>query len=263
MVIVYSVPATPWGGLVITPGLRWFIKPEDLTAPFIMFDIGVSVAKVSGLTGKVKFTYRTYSKFTDMVFNSGYAPYSVMMIIPDDFNLTVHLKLAKSWLTSSERKVLVRRLTDAGVAEVTEVLVVRRVIREFNQVDASQFRGFMGSGLIYGIPLNLSTALVNTDVKCSKYPDTCVQHARLIMSAIRDMDNDALFHLMGPPIKGVLTRLINDESVRSVDTTSNRVDIIHARYRNRSINVRDMNLQVLNSLFHYLHGSLSNGAKRK
>ena len=61
---------------------------------------------------------------------------------------------------------------------------------------------------------------------------------------------------MGPPIATVLTKLLNEQKIVSVDTTSHRVDIKHAKYVNKQVNPKELNLMTLLSLKHYL-GSIN------
>jgi len=251
--VLCSVPTTPDGCLLVTPGLSRFITPEDYAgAWFIMLDVGKQVASISA-SGKVRFAYRFYMKAIDKVVENEGAPVKVGLIIPDDWDLKTHLRLANAWLRSQERKLLINRILDLGVSEVTEVLVIRRIIHAFNQVDATPFKPFIGLGLTYGIPLNTSTALAGgSNIRCSTNPGVCIQHARLIINTISELDEKAEFHLMGPPIATVLTRLMNEPQVASADTTSHRVDVKHARYVNRQVNPRQLTLMSLISLRRYL-----------
>jgi len=120
-----------------------------------------------------------------------------------------------------------------GVVEVQEILVVRRVLSS-GGVDLSPFREFLGRGLLYGIPLHVSNALIDSNIRCSAYPDVCIHHAVSIIDAFSGVDEKAEFHLMGPPIVSVLNRLIHPRVV-SADTTSHRVDIKHMRIDGISI----------------------------
>jgi len=251
--IICSVPTTPDGCLLLTPGLLRFVSENDLSAPFMIFDIGVKIASINNLSGKLKFTYRTYMKYIDMVQKTETPPYNVKILIPDDWELTTHIKLAKAWLKSQERKVIIDKLTTLGVAEIKEILVIRRIIKPLNLVDTTPFKEFIGQGFIYGIPQHISNALVDgTNIRCSTNPDTCIQHAKLIVNAISELDEKAEFHLMGPPIATVLTKLLNEQKIVSVDTTSHRVDIKHARYVNKNVEAKELNLMTLLSLKHYL-----------
>jgi len=251
--VLCSVPTTPDGCLLITPGLSRFITPEDYAgAWFIMMDVGKQIASASA-SGKVRFAFRFYMHALGKVIESEGAPVKVGLIIPDDWDLKTHLRLANAWLRSQERKLLISRLAELGVSEVTEVLVIRRIIHAFNQVDATPFKPFTRLGLTYGIPLNTSTALADgSNVRCSTHPDVCIQHARLTTTAVAELDPGAVFHLMGPPIATVLTKLMNEPRVASADTTSHRVDVKHARYVNRQVNPRQLTLMNLISLRRYL-----------
>jgi len=239
---------------LVTPGLSRFITPEDYAgAWFIMMDVGKQLASASA-SDKVRFAYRFYMRALGKVVENEGAPVKVGLIIPDDWDLKTHLRLAENWLRSQERKLLISRILDLGAGEVTEVLVIRRIIHAFNQVDATPFKPFIGLGLTYGIPLNVSTALAGgSNIRCSTHPGTCIQHARLTTTAVVELDPGAVFHLMGPPIAIVLTKLMNEPKVASADTTSHRVDVKHARYVNRQVNPRQLTLMSLISLSHYLH----------
>jgi hypothetical protein len=250
--VLCSVPATPDGCLLVTPGLVRFVTPEDYGAWFIMLDVGKQIASASA-NGKVRFAYRFYMKSIGRVIENEGAPIKVGLIIPDDWDLKTHLRLAEAWLRSQERKLLINRILDLGVREIAEVLVIRRIIHAFNQVDATPFKPFVGIGLTYGIPLNTSTALADgSNIRCSANPGTCIQHARLATTAVVEIDPGATFHLMGPPIATVLTKLMNEPRVASADATSHRVDIKHARYINKQVNPKELNLIALLSLKHYL-----------
>jgi len=239
--IICSVPTTPDGCLLLTPGLLRFTSDDDLTAPFMVFDIGVKIASINNLSGKLKFTYRTYMKYIDMVQKTETPPYNVKILIPDDWEINTHVKLAKAWLKSQERKVITDKLTNLGVAEIKEILVIRRIIKPLSLVDTTPFKEFLNQGYIYGIPQHISNALTDgSNIRCSTHPDTCIQHARLIINTISELDEKAEFHLMGPPISSILTKLMNEPRVVSVDTTSHRVDIKHARYVNKNANMKNM-----------------------
>jgi hypothetical protein len=219
----------------------------------MIFDIGVKIASINNLSGKLKFTYRTYMKYIGMVQKTETPPYNVKIMIPDDWELTTHLKLAKAWLKSQERKIIIDKLTTLGVAEIKEILVIRRIIHPLNLVDTTQFKEFIGQGYIYGIPQHISNALSDgSNIRCSTNPNTCIQHAKLIINTISELDPNAEFHLMGPPISSILTKLMNEQKIVSVDTTSHRVDIKHAKYTNKQVNPKELNLMTLLSLRHYL-----------
>jgi len=251
--IICSVPTTPDGCLLLTPGLLRFTSDDDLTAPFMVFDIGVKIASINSLSGKLKFTYRTYTKYIDMVQKTETPPYNVKIMIPDDWEINTHIKLAKAWLKSQERKVIIDKLTTLGVAEIKEILVIRRIIHPLNLVDTTPFKEFLNQGYIYGIPQHISNALTDgTNIRCSTNPNTCIQHAKLIINTISELDEKAEFHLMGPPISSILTKLMNEQKIVSVDTTSHRVDIKHAKYTNKQVNPKELNLMALLSLKHYL-----------
>jgi hypothetical protein len=137
------------------------------------------------------------------------------------------------------------------------VLVIRRIIHAFNQVDASPFKPFTRLGLTYGIPLNVSTALADgSNIRCSTHPSLCIQHARLATAAVVELDPGAVFHLMGPPIATVLTKLMNEPRVASADATSHRVDIKHVKYANRNAK----NISTLLFLAKYLNASRRHSA---
>jgi hypothetical protein len=251
--IICSVPTTPDGCLLLTPGLLRFVTDDDLTAPFMIFDIGVKIASINSLSGKLKFTYRTYTKYIDMIQKTETQPYNVKILIPDDWELTTHVKLAKAWLKSQERKIIIDKLTALGVVEIKEILVIRRIIHLLNLVDITPLKEFLNQGFIYGIPQHISNALTDgSNIRCSTHPDTCIQHAKLIINTLSELDEKAEFHLMGPPIATVLTKLMNEQKIVSVDTTSHRVDIKHAKYTNKHVNPKELNLMTLLSLKHYL-----------
>ena len=231
MVVICSVPVTVDGCLLVTPSLLRFVSPDDWSAPFQIFDIGVKIASIHGLSGKLRFAFRTYMAYADMLQRMD-PPYAVRILIPDDWELTSHIKLARAWLGSEERRLLIDRLTALGV-NIQEILVVRRVLSS-GGVDLSPFREFLGRGLLYGIPLHVSNALTDSNIRCSAHPDACIHHAVSIIDALGGVDEKAEFHLMGPPIVSVLNRLIHPRIV-SADTTSHRVDIKHMRIDGISI----------------------------
>jgi len=179
----------------------------------------------------------------------------VKILIPDDWEISTHIKLAKAWLKSQERKIIIDKLTTLGVVKIQEILVIRRIIYPLNLVDTAPFKEFLNQGYIYGIPQHISNAMADgSNIKCSTYPDTCIQHAKLIVNTISELDPNAEFHLMGPPISSILTKLMNEPRITSADTTSHRVDVKHARYVNRQVNPRELILMSLISLRRYLHG---------
>jgi hypothetical protein len=218
-----------------------------------MMDVGKQIASASA-SGKVRFAYRFYMHALGKVIENEGASVKVGLIIPDDWDLKTHLRLAENWLRSQERKLLINRILDLGASEIAEVLVIRRIVHAFNQVDATPFKPFTRLGLTYGIPLNTSTALADgSNIRCSTHPGVCIQHARLATTAVAELDPGAEFHLMGPPIATVLTKLMSEPKVVSADTTSHRVDVKHARYVNKQVNPRQLTLMSLISLSHYLH----------
>jgi hypothetical protein len=239
--IICSVPTTPNGCLLLTPGLLRFIGDDDLTAPFMVFDIGVEIASINGLNGKLKFTYKTYMKYIDMIQKNETLPYNVKIMIPDDWELTTHIKLARAWLKSQERKTIIDKLATLGVVKIQEILVIRRIIHPLNLVDITPFKEFIGQGFIYGIPQHISNAMADgSNIRCSTHPNVCIQHAKLIVNTISELDENAEFHLMGPPIATVLTKLMDEQKITSADTTSHRVDIKHVKYVNKHANTKSI-----------------------
>jgi hypothetical protein len=244
MVLICSVPATVDGCLLVTPSLLRFISPLDWLSPFQIFDIGVKIASIHGLGGKLRFAFRTYRAYVDTLQGMD-PPYAVRILIPDDWEVNSHIKLARAWLGSEERRLLLDGLRDLGVVDIQEILVIRRVLAGPGRdgVDLSPFREFLGRGLLYGIPLHVSNAMVDgSNIRCSAYPDACIHHAASIIDALSEVDEKAEFHLMGPPIVSVLNRLDHPRIV-SADTTSHRVDIKHMRIEG---------MEVLISLAKYL-----------
>jgi len=229
--LICSVPVTVDGCLLVTPSLLRFVSPLDWSAPFQIFDIGVKIASIHGLSGKLRFAFRTYMAYVDVL--QGIPPYAVRILIPDDWEVDSHIKLARAWLGSEERRLLLSRLRDLGV-EVREILVIRRVLVG-DGVDPSPFREFLGRGLLYGIPLHINNAMADSNIRCSAYPNACIHHANSIIDAFSGLDEKAEFHLMGPPISRVLTRLMGHPRVVSADTTSHRVDLKHMRIDGVSI----------------------------
>jgi len=227
-VLICSVPVTVDGCLLVTPSLLRFISPLDWSAPFQIFDIGVKIASIHGLSGKLRFAYRTYRTYVDMLQKMD-PPCAVRILIPDDWEMDSHIKLARAWLGSEERGLLLSRLRDLGVVEVQEILVIRRVLAGRDGVNLSPFREFLGRGLLYGIPLHVSNAMTDSNIRCSAHPDACIHHAHLIIDALSGLDEKAEFHLMGPPIVSVLNQLMGHPRITSADTTSHRVDLKHMR----------------------------------
>ena len=207
-----------------------FYFPLDWSAPFQIFDIGVKIASIHGLSGKLRFAFRTYTTYVDTLQRD--PPYAVRILIPDDWEVNSHIKLARAWLGSGERRLLLSRLRDLGV-DIQEILVIRRVLHD--GVDLSLFREFLGRGLLYGIPLHISNAMADSNIRCSAHPDACIHHAHSIIDALSEVDEKAEFHLMGPPISRVLTKLMGHPRVVSADTTSHRVDLKHMRIEGVSI----------------------------
>ena len=226
--LICSVPVTVDGCLLVTPSLLRFISPLDWSAPFQIFDIGVKIASIHGLSGKLRFAFRAYGSYVDVLQGMD-PPCAVRILIPDDWEMDSHIKLARAWLGSEERGLLLSRLRDLGVVEVQEILVIRRVLAGRDGVNLSPFREFLGRGLLYGIPLHVSNAMTDSNIRCSAHPDACIHHAHLIIDALSGLDEKAEFHMMGPPIVSVLNQLMGHPRITSADTTSHRVDLKHMR----------------------------------
>ncbi len=234
--LFFSVP--PVDGLSVTPGLLSFIAPEYFSAYYLFLDIGKGIASVD--MNKAKTAYRFYNKVINLIEDNDTTGGEALIIIPDDWDLPMHIKLATAWLASQERKIIVNRLNDLGY-RVYDVLVVRRVIKALFPepvVDLSPFKQFLDYDMVYGIPMNESTA-TNTNVKCRYYPEQCVMHARLIINALIDtLQNPPWIHLLGPSPK-LIPRFMND-GIKSVDTTGHTSNSIRPVTGDRKGKMNDL-----------------------
>lgn len=247
MVLIFTVP--PWDGLVITPGLLTFIIPnlEYLAAYWVIFDIGQGIAKQNGLSSKIKFAYKAYGKFIKLIEETrDYAlGGEVLVVIPDDWDSTTHVKLANAWLGSSESKIIYRKLEDLGY-KVRLVLVVRRVIKSMLPepvVDLEPYMLFIkayGNSLIYAIDANINTSMVNANIKCRHHPGECISNINIVADALVSELNDPWIHLLGPPPKLILSKFFNADTtghtsnaIKSADTTGHRLDIVHYNARHK------------------------------
>ena len=226
--ILLSVP--PVDGLVVSPGLLPMIRPEYFAVNYVMFDVGKNIAKQNSISSKIVFAYRFYSSVIDRMDSDYAVGGKALVVIPDDFDLKTHIKLAEKWLESTERYALSRKLRSLGY-EMIDVLIIRRVIKDLitMSVDLSPFMDFIkvyGDSIAYGVPANESTALVNTNVRCRFYPNQCVTHAKLIINELIS-HGSFWIHLLGPTMP-VLRQFMNDRNVTSVDTTGHTYGSIHS-----------------------------------
>ena len=227
--ILLSVP--PIDGTVISPGLLPMIRPEYFSAPYIMLDIGKGIARQNSISSKIVFAYRFYSNVIDKMDSDYAVGGTALVVVPDDFDLKTHVKLATSWLNSTEHSALHRRFRDMGY-EMIDVLIIRRVIKDLitGTVDLSPFMDFVkkyGDSIAYGVPANESTALANANVRCRYYPSQCIAHAKLIINELIRLIDKPWIHLLGPTMP-VLRQFMVDGKVTSADTTGHTYSSIHA-----------------------------------
>ena len=159
--LIFTVP--PADGLVVTPGLMTFIIPQYFDTPFLLLDIGKSLAKASELSSKIKLAYKFYSRVAKLIENYTIKEFNitkavnevhdefainpgglVLIVIPDDYELKAHRKLADAWLNSSEAKVIESMFKNLGY-DVWYALVIRRVISDLitRRVDLSPFMKYI------------------------------------------------------------------------------------------------------------------------
>lgn len=225
--LVFSVP--PVDGLVLTPGLASFYVPDYASAFYVFFDVGVKIAS-ENLGSKLRDAYRTYTKLIDLFLSSEYAVGGkALVVIPDDWELNTHIKLAKTWLSSYEHKAIHKSLSNHGYDPI-DVLVIRRFIcdRLSLTVDLSPYRDFIkmyGESLAYAMPANISNALIGANIKCKTRPSECMVHISLGVNALLSELNKPWVHLLGPPTR-LLSRFINDARITSADTTGHTSNAI-------------------------------------
>ena len=226
--ILLSVP--PIDGVVVSPGLLPMVRPEYFAVNYVMLDIGKGIAKQNSISSKIIFAYRFYDNVVDRMDSDYAVGGKALVVIPDDFDLKTHVKLAEKWLESTERYALSRKLRSLGY-EMIDVLIIRRVIKDLitMSVDLIPFKDFIkkyGDSIAYGVPANESTALVNANVRCRFYPNQCITHAKLI---INELISHGRFwiHLLGPTMP-VLKQFMVDGRVTSADTTGHTYGSIHA-----------------------------------
>jgi len=204
--------------------------PDYAGVYYVMFDVGVKIASVNSLS-KLKSAYRAYNKLIDLFLSSEYAVGGkALIIIPDDWDLDMHIKLAKVWLSSHERRAIHARLGKGGY-EATDVLVVRRFIKDrlALTVDFSPYKDFIktyGESLAYAIPGNISNALINADIKCRSLPSECLTHILLAVNVLTNELNNPWIHLLGPSFKSVLQEFSSDARVTSADITGHTINLI-------------------------------------
>jgi hypothetical protein len=219
----------PVDGLILTPGLASFYSPEYAGVYYVMFDIGIKIAS-SPLGDKIRVAYRAYTKLINLLLSSEHAVGGkALVVIPDDWELNAHIKLTRAWLGSYERRVIHARLIKHGY-DVIDALIIRRYIRDRLTlvVDFSPYKDFIktyGESLIYAIPANVSSAMVNTDIKCRFKPSECMTHISLGVNALLSELNKPWIHLLGPP-HGLLKMLINDVRITSTDTTAHTYNLM-------------------------------------
>lgn len=220
--IILSIP--PVDGLVLTPGLVSFYQEEYSGVYYVMLDIGIKVAQYGGLNNKIKVAHKTYNKLVGLLLDSEYAiGGKALIVIPDDFELSKHIKLATAWLNSYERRTIHKMLNNHGY-EPIDVLVIRRYItdRFTLSIDLSPYLPLIrtyANALVYAIPANISTALVNTDIKCRSNPNECITHIKLAVNTLINELEKPWIHLLGPSLKHVLQRFYNNINVTSADIT--------------------------------------------
>ncbi len=245
----------PVDGLILTPGLASFFVPSHAGVYFTMFDVGIGIASEGTLNGKLKLAYKVYSRLIDLLTSSEHAlGGKALVVIPDDWDLSKHVKLSDAWLASQERGVIHAKLAKHGY-EVFDVLVVRRFIKDrlMLSVDLTPFKQFIkvyGNSIVYAIPANVSNALVDFNIKCRHHPSECITHINLGVNALVSELNNPWIHLLGPPPRLILSRFINNTVVTSADTTGHRLDIVHYNYMHGSGKMNDP--LMLMRLKHYL-----------
>lgn len=218
-VIVCSVP--PIDCLVVTPSLYRYIEEDYFSVAFIMLDIGIAVAKHEGISSKLKLAMRSYETYLSHILNLETHPSAVMLVVPDDFDIRLHLRLAKSF--EPYFKLLEKKYSPAF--KLIPLFVVRRYLNggRVNKEIVSQLAQF---AVLYGgiaVPANISTSDVS-DVKCAKNANTCLEHIKTALELFSE--HAEWIHLLGPPVSSILSPLYNDSRINSADTTGHRLDLI-------------------------------------
>jgi len=203
-VIVCSVP--PIDCLVVTPSLYRYIEEDYFSVAFIMLDIGIAIAKHEGISSKLKLAMRSYETYLSHILNLETHPSAVMLVVPDDFDIRLHLRLAKSFEPYF-------KLLNGGH-------VNKEIVSQL-----AQFAELYGG---IAVPANISTADVS-DVKCAKNANTCLEHIKTALELFSE--HAEWIHLLGPSVSSILSHLYNDSRINSADTTGHRLDLI-SRMRN-------------------------------
>ncbi len=239
---------------------------------------------MNALGSKVKLAYRFYSSVIKRIEDNTVREFNVFkainethdelytasggvafIVIPDDWNLHTHIKLAAAWLASQEHGVIIKRLNDLNY-RVHDVLVIRRVIEglipepKVNLEPYAPFIKAYGDSLVYAIDANVNTSMRNREIKCRHHPGECITNINIVADALVNALGNPWIHLMGPPPKLILSKFINkptdttghtSNAIKSADTTGHRLDIVHYNTRQRgSGKMNDLLMRM--RLKHYL-----------
>ncbi|MEM4964880.1 MAG: hypothetical protein QXT13_12115 [Pyrobaculum sp.] len=215
--IIFSVP--PVDGIVITPGLKRYVTVDMLSMAFALLDIGIAGAR-NDMAHKARRAYEFYMSLLSELAGVDTPPSHVFLVVPDAFDAKQHLRLAEVF------RIYQRKIETAwtGVFKLRFLLVVRRFLRR-ETLDAETFGKLSHYADHYrgvAIPANVDTA-GERDVKCARELDTCLRHINRALDLFATAE---WRHLLGPPLRSVLSRYLRDVRVDSADTTSHRLDLI-------------------------------------
>lgn len=226
--IIFSVP--PVDGIVITPGLRRYVTDDMMrSVAFALLDIGISGAR-DDAARKARRAYEFYIDLLKELAGLDTPPAHIFLVVPDAFDIRQHLRLAETFKTYAKKI----ETAWGRVFELRFLFVTRRFLRE-ERLDVETFgrlTRFVESFSGVAIPANVDTAS-ERDVKCAREPDTCLRHINRALDLFATAE---WRHLLGPPLRSVLSRYLRDVRVDSADTTSHRLDLI-SRFGTRDVSL--------------------------
>lgn len=217
--IVLSVP--PIDGVVLTPALARYVDGYMLEGVDVaLLDIGISGARMDGAR-KARRAYEFYMDSLKALSSLETPPSRILLVVPDSFDIRQHLRLAETWRMYARK---IEREWSRSF-RTTYLFVVRRFLRS-DAADREATRRLAEYVEEYrgvAVPANIDTA-DHRDVKCAREPSICIAHIRAALETFGDVAEWR--HVLGPPIKAVLSRIYGDPRIDSADTTSHRLDIL-------------------------------------